>query len=66
MEGYPGKLATRTAMWVQFMHRNVLDTVVMLEEGNFPHPRCARCNMQVSWRALNGRHPGNAQCAKGA
>ena len=29
-------------------------------------PRCARCDMQVPRRALNGRHPGTAQCAKGA
>ena len=48
------------------MHRNFLDTVVMLEEGNFPHPRCAWCDMQVPRRALNGQHPGNAQCLKGA
>ena len=64
--GVPGKLATRTEMRVHFVHRHVLDTVVMLEEGNFPHPRSARCDMQVPWRALNGRHPGTAQCAKGA
>ena len=65
VEGCPGKLATRTAMWVHFVHWHVLDTVVMLEEGNFPHPRCTRCDMQVLRRALNGRHPGTAQCAKG-
>ena len=44
--GVPGKMATRTAVQVHFVHRHVLDTVVMLEEGNFPHPRCAKCNMQ--------------------
>ena len=31
-----------------------------------PPPRCARCDMQVPRRALNRRHPGNAQCLKGA
>ena len=31
LEGCPGKLATRTAMRVHFVHRHVLDTVVMLE-----------------------------------
>ena len=51
---------------MHFMHRHVLDTVVMLEEGNFPNPRCARCDMQVPRKALNGRHLGTAQCAKGA
>ena len=48
------------------MHRHVLDTMVMLEEGNSPHPWCARCDMQVPQRAMNVRHPGTAQCAKGA
>ena len=66
VEGCPGTLATRTAMQVHFVHRHVQDTVVMLEEGNFPHPRCARCDMQVPRKALNGRHLGTAQCAKGA
>ena len=28
--GCPGKMVTRTAMWVHFVHRHVLDTVVML------------------------------------
>ena len=53
-------------MRVHIVHRHVLNTVVILEEGNFPHPRCARCYMQVSQRALNGRHPGTLQCLKGA
>ena len=42
VEGFPGTLATRTEMRVHFVNRHVQDTVVMLEEGNFPHPRCAR------------------------
>ena len=53
-------------MRVQFVHRHVQDTVVMLEEGNLPHPRCPRCDMQVPRKALNGLHLGTAQCAKGA
>ena len=44
---------------------HVHDTVVILEEGNSPHPRCDCCDMQVLRRALNGRHPGTAQCLKG-
>ena len=39
--GCPGRVATRTAMRVHFVHRHVLNTVVILEEGNFSHPRCA-------------------------
>ena len=64
--GCPGRVATRTEMRVHFLHRHVLDIVVILEEGNSPHPRCARCNMLVPRRALNRWHPGTAQCNKGA
>ena len=53
-------------MQVHFLHRHVLDTVVILEEGNLPQPRCPRCNMLVPCRALNGRHPATAQCARGS
>ena len=37
--GCLGRVATRTAMRVQFVHRHVLDTMVSMEEGNSPHPR---------------------------
>ena len=53
-------------MRVHFMHQHVHDTVVMLEEGNPPLPRCPRCDLQVSRKALNGRHLGTLQCQKGA
>ena len=66
VEGCPGALSTRTTVRVHFVHRHIQDTVVMLEEGNLPHPRCPRCDMQVPRKALNGRHLGTAQCAKGA
>ena len=66
VEGCPGRAATRTAMRVHFLNRHVLDTVVILEEGNLLHPRCPRCDMLVSWRKLSRRHPATAQCARGA
>ena len=56
-----GRAATRTEMRVHFLYRNVLDTVVILEEGNLPNPQCIRCNMLVRWWALNGRQPATAQ-----
>ena len=62
LAGFPGRVTTRTAMRVHFVHWHVLDTMVILEEGNSPHPRCAQSNMIVPWQALNGRHPGTAQC----
>ena len=66
VEGCLGALATRTAMRVHFVHRHVHDTVVMLEEGNLPLPRCPQCDLQVPRKALNGRHLGTLQCKKGA
>ena len=65
VEGCPGVLATRAAMRVHFVHRHVHDTVVILEEGNLALPRCPRCNLQVSRKALNGRHLGTSQCRTG-
>ena len=66
MEGYPGRATTRTAMRVHFLHWHVLDTVIILEEGNPPHPRCAQCDRLFPRQALNGRQPDTAQCARGA
>ena len=48
------------------MHQHVHDTVVILEEGNLPQPRCPWCDLQVSSKALNGRHHGTNQCRTGA
>ena len=64
-EGCPGVLATRAAMRVHFVHRHVHDTVVILEEGNRPLPRCPRCDLQVSRKVLNGRHLETSQCRTG-
>ena len=40
--------------------------MVILEEGNLPHPRCPLCDMLASWKALNGTHRSTAQCNRGA
>ena len=66
VEGLPGVSATRAAMRVHFVHRHVHDTVVILEEGNIPLPRFPRCDLQVSRKALNGRHLDTNQFKKGA
>ena len=42
------------------------DIVIILEEGNIPHPRCPRCDIFVLWRALNGRHKNTEMCRSGA
>ena len=66
VKGCTDRAATRTEMWVQFLHQNVLETVVILEEGNPPYPWCTRCDMMPPWRALNIRNFSRAQCARGA
>ena len=53
-------------MRVHFFHRHVQDTVIILEEGNLPRPRCPQCDMLVPWHALNRRHLSSYQCANGA
>ena len=66
VEGRPDRVVTRKAMRVHFLHWHVLKTVVILEDGTPLHPRCAQCDMMVPRRALKGRHPATAQCARGA
>ena len=45
-----------TNLRVHFAHRHVGETIVILEEGNCPYPRCPQCDMFVPQKALNGRH----------
>ena len=52
-------------MWMHFCSRHVRDIVIILEEGNFPHPRCSRCDIMVPWKALNGRPQATALCRQG-
>ena len=53
-------------MPVHFFHQHVQDNVVILEEGNLPHPWCPRFDMLVTWHDLNRRHLSIAQCVMGA
>ena len=53
-------------MRVHFWRRHVWDTVIILEEVNFSHPRCENCDMLVPWQSLNGRHKDTAMCWSGA
>ena len=39
--------------------------MVILEEGNPPHPRCLMCDILVPWRSLNISQKCIAQCNKG-
>ena len=52
-------------MRVHFCRSHMRDTVIILEEGNLPHPRCKNCDMLVPWRALTGRHKDTSMCKNG-
>ena len=54
--GCRGRATNPANLRVHFAHRHPYDTVVMLEEGSFPYPKCDLCDMQVPWHALNRRH----------
>ena len=66
VEGCPGRSRKRTSMRVHFWIRHVRDIVIILKEGNLPHPICPRCDMLVPWRALNVRHKNTYMCRSGA
>ena len=53
-------------MRVYFCQRHGRDTLVILEEGNLPHPLCPLCDIMVTWNALNGTHRRTVQCKRGA
>ena len=40
------------------MHRNVEDTIIILNEGMGPHPRCRQCGMFVPQEILATGHLG--------
>ena len=65
VERCTGVLATRAAMRVHFVHQHVHNAMVILEEGNLSLPRCPRCDLQVSRKALNRRQLGTSQCGTG-
>ena len=66
VEGCPERAGTRTAMRVHFWRRHVRDIVIILKEGNLPHPRFPRCEMFVPWRSLNGSNKSKEMCRGGA
>ena len=48
-------------MQVHFFHCHVQDIVIVLEEGNLPHPRRPRWDMLVPCHAMNESHLSVAQ-----
>ena len=44
LEGCLVGASNQTNLRVQFAHRHEWDTIVILEEGNQPYPRCPQCD----------------------
>ena len=51
---------------IHFVHRQVWDTLVILKEGNHPHPQCLDCDIFVPWVAFNRYHLTTYLCERGA
>ena len=63
--GCLGGASSQTNLRVHFAHRHVWDTIVTLEEGSFPYPRCPKYNMFVTQKALNVWNLTNVLCRRG-
>ena len=59
-----GGASSRTNLHIHFEHHHVRDTIVILEEGNWPYPRCPQCNIFVPQKALNGRNLATEFCRR--
>ena len=50
----------RTCFRIHFVHSHVWDTMIILEDVNFPHPLCPCCDIMLPWEALNVLYPNTA------
>ena len=51
-----GQVTTHTNLRIRSVHRHVQDRVVIMEEGNRPHPCFLSSDIFVPWQALNPLH----------
>ena len=65
MEGCQGTAYSRTNLQVHFAYQNPRDSIVVMVEGNEPHPLCPQCDMFVPQEALNRVHPTSGMCRRG-
>ena len=65
VEGCLGGASNRTNLRVHFDHHHVRYTIMIVEEGNGPYPRCTKCGMFMSHKAINGWHLARAFFHKG-
>jgi len=66
VEDCPGTATTRDNLRSHFAHRHPRDSLCILEEGRYPHPKCNRCGMHVSLLAMGQGHQNSQRCRKGA
>lgn len=66
VEGCTGKAVSHNALRRHFMFRHPEATIVILEEGTAPLPRCELCDMFVSHAALRDGHQRTDICRRGA
>ena len=62
MEKCQGTASSETNLWVNFAHRNPRDSIVILEEGNQPYPRCPQCDIFFPRDELNQAHSTSVMC----
>ena len=60
----PGTFRTRDGLRTHFNTRLPHDDLCIQQEGSTPLPRCPKCHLLVSYKALNGRHPSSAKCQR--
>ena len=66
VEGYRGRVSTRTNLRIHFVYHHVRYMIVIMEEGNRPHPHCPVCDMFFPWSILNQFRPTTVIFARGA
>ena len=44
VKGCQVRVTIQKNLWIQLVHLHVQDMIVILEEGNCPHPHCPGCN----------------------
>ena len=66
VDGCPGTATTPYNLHHHFAHRHPTDTLMILEEGSAPLPKCERCGMHVTYLSLNTSHYNSTVCRAGA
>ena len=60
VEGFPGRATSLTNICMNFMHRHMEETIVVLKEGPAPHLHCEKCGMFIPQEAMSDGHLGTA------